>query len=637
MTAVFAALVLLLTSLPFIDQTDADETDTEEAHSLLLDFGNGRTEWADIVPSGDLEHTFTASLAGHTLTFADSEDGRRIASVDGVSDTVVGIGYVKQTCSWRIYSWNTVEWEYLTNDVSERYSKGDLALGFYPNDTVIPVANPDYREVWTSYRGDSSSSGVSSSTGPDSVATPLQWTNTYAGAVDATILYADGMIYHTVAGKYGAVGMDGLARICCLDPVNKEVLWSVTYSNSGNIEITTPVIVGDMIIVTSGNWHMYCLDRFTGEALAELAPVDDDGDMCKGSKVTRYIPRKESEAVSQDRTHAEAGITNTVYDSGALYFGTSDGLVRCFAIDRENGFTEIWNYTPVYDSSNEARQIRGCFYYHPPVISDYEGTKYLLMGNYGGGLVCVNALSGSLIWDQKVTDTEGHKVGQVTSISICSGGRALVCYSGGEMSSSGGGIMLIDITDGDIIWKQDIRCGKPVVYGERFYCYISARSGQTITDYKTGDSVELVSGYYSLWVDDGRMHWYRPTDALSIGGMTYCDGRVYSMDYSPGTEGATGGWVWCLDSDTGNIVWKTKVSPYDGTAYSMCAPTVVDGKVLVGNDYGAIYVLSETSGKERTRSSSIDYESEGLAHWSWIALFALIIIALAVAVWEYKH
>lgn len=119
--------------------------------------------------------------------------------------------------------------------------------------------------------------------------------------------------------------------------------------------------------------------------------------------------------------------------------------------------------------------------------------------------------------------------------------------------------------------------------------------------------------------------------------MTYCDGRVYSMDYSPGTEGATGGWVWCLDSDTGNIVWKTKVSPYDGTAYSMCAPTVVDGKVLVGNDYGAIYVLSETSGKERTRSSSIDYESEGLAHWSWIALFALIIIALAVAVWEYKH
>ena len=56
----------------------------------------------------------------------------------------------------------------------------------------------------------------------------------------------------------------------------------------------------------------------------------------------------------------------------------------------------------------------------------------------------------------------------------------------------------------------------------------------------------------------------------------------------------------------------------------MCAPTVADGKVFVGNDYGAVYVISETRGIPRDSTSDITYESQGLAHWSWIALFALL-------------
>ena len=64
----------------------------------------------------------------------------------------------------------------------------------------------------------------------------------------------------------------------------------------------------------------------------------------------------------------------------------------------------------------------------------------------------------------------------------------------------------------------------------------------------------------------------------------------------------------------------------------MCAPTVVDGKVLVGNDYGAIYVISEVHGEERGSSSEISYKSQGLAHWSWIALFvALAAFTLVMA------
>ena len=197
--------------------------------------------------------------------------------------------------------------------------------------------------------------------------------------------------------------------------------------------------------------------------------------------------------------------------------------------------------------------------------------------------------------------------------------------------------MLIDVTDGSILWKEDIRCGRPVVSGERFYTYVSALSDQKVRDSVINQDVDLVSGYYSMWVSDGSMLWCRQTDALSIGGTTFCDGRVYSMDYSPGTEGANGGNVWCLDADTGNVVWKCRVSPYNGNAYSMVCPTVVDGKVLVGNDYGAIYVISETSGNERAKSGEIEYHSQGLAHPSWIAMIASVFVVLAVAVWAYRH
>ena len=620
-------LALLAASASLLTVADASCAEGQDA--LLIDFGNGHTEWSDLQRGGTIESAVSLSIGGRAA-FADSDSGRILVSVDGVSGVVVGKGAARQACGWRIYAWNSVEWEFLTSDASDRYAGGPIALGYYPKDSVVPVSSPDCRDVWTSFRGDSSSSGVSTSSGPGRVAAPLEWSSTYAGAVDASVLYADGMIYHTVAGRYGAVGTDGLARVCCLDPVNKEVLWSVTYSNSGNTEITTPVIVGGLIIVTSGNWHVYCLDRFTGEPVAELAPSGEDGDMCRGSMLSTYIPRKGDESVRNDRIHLEGGMTNAVYDSGVLYFGTSDGILRCFSVDREDGFREIWNHVPASD-------VRGCFYYHPPVVCDHGGAKRVLIGNYGGGLVCVDGLTGSGLWSQKVTDASGKAVGQVTSITVCEGGRALVCYSGGEMSSAGGGIMLIDVEDGSVVWKEDVRCGRPAVFGDRFYSYVSALPGQTVKDSSTGAEVPLESGYCSMWVDDCSLLWLRQTDALSIGGVSYCGGRVYSMDYSPGTEGANGGWVWCLDADTGSVVWKCQVSPYSGNSYSMCSPTVVDGRVLVGNDYGAVYVLSEKSGSERSQSSEIDYRSEGLAHPSWIAFFVLVAAVIAVSVHAYRR
>lgn len=633
MIRVLIAISLLMCLVP-AGYASADADSDTSGTSLLLDHGDGHTEWFPIDTSGTIASALDSALSGR-ITYAYEGGTRIVESVDGVAKVTIGTGVNRQDCGWRLYSWNTVEWEFLTTDVSDRYN-GYLALAYYPNDTIRPVATPDYAEIWTSFRGDSSASGISGSTGPEFVATPIEWSNTYPGAVDCSILYADGMIYHTVAGKYGSVGMDSYARICCLDPVNQEVLWAVNYSTSST-ETVTPLILSDLILVASSNWHIYCLDRYTGEAVAELCPNNADPDMCQGSKVTTYIPRKADPSVSNDRVHLEGGVTNMVYDSGALYFGTSDGLLRCYSIDREKGFREIWVNTPASTSDPETT-YRGCFYYSSPAVTDIGGVRCVLAGNYHGALLCVNASTGAQVWSANIHYKDsGERAGNVASVNICSGERALITYTGGnDLDSSVGGVALIDLADGSIVWQQDIRCVRPVVSGDRFYCYVSATGSVSAVDSTTHQPVELESGYYSFWVDDGSFLWCQDTDVLSTGGMTYCDGKVYSMDYSPGTEGANGGWVWCMDCDTGRVVWKAKVTPYSGSSYSMCAPTVVDGMVLVGNDYGAVYLLSEKSGDGPSRSSAIEYMSEGLGHWSWIALAISSIIVLAVAVRIYR-
>lgn len=627
---VILLVILLLSVTPVCSSAESIE------NRLLVDYGNGDVVWFD-VPEGasTVEDAISMTLKANGVEcgFTNSEIGPIVSSINGIGSITVGNDIsTAQTCSWRLYSWNGVVWEIEPGNVDKEYLGIDYALGFYPVDTIAPASNPDYSTVWSSYRGNSSSDGVSTSYGPDSVAKPLEWYNTYAGAVDCTILYADGLAYHTVSGVYGSVGMDSLAWLYCLDTVNKEVAWSLSYSNSGNIEIVTPVIVGDMIVLFSGNWHVYCLDRFTGEVLAELLPEGSEPDKCNRLRVTEYTTYKDNPAVSSDRVHLNAGPTNAVYDSGALYFGTSDGVMRCYSVDRDRGFKELWTNIP--DDN-----IRGCFYYYPPCVTDIDGKKAVIQGNYAGNLICCDATTGDVMWSTAVVDSDGDNVGAITSISICSGNRSIVCFTDGDMSARSGGIMLIDITDGSIQWKKEYLGNKPVVFGDRFYVYISYSSTgtKTITDHNTGIEKEIVSGYYSIWVDDCSLCWVQDTNAVCGGGVVYCDGRIYGMDYSPGSEGSLGGWVWCIDSDTGIVVWKAKVMPYGGAAYSMCTPTVVDGKVIVGNDYGAIYVISETPGIERTHSSQIEYESQGLAHWSWLMLMASVSFVSIIAFVLYRR
>ncbi len=139
--------------LPILAEDSSAEDETEAPHyQMLLDFGNGHTEWSDTI-SGTTVEAAIVSAFGTRAVFGDRDGERTVLSVDGTFEVTVGTGSSRQVCSWHIYMWNSVEWEMLTDDVTERYSKGFLALAYYPDSSVTPVSNPDYRDVWTSSAG----------------------------------------------------------------------------------------------------------------------------------------------------------------------------------------------------------------------------------------------------------------------------------------------------------------------------------------------------------------------------------------------------------------------------------------------------------------------------------------------------
>ncbi len=69
-----------------------------------------------------------------------------------------------------------------------------------------------------------------------------------------------------------------------------------------------------------------------------------------------------------------------------------------------------------------------------------------------------------------------------------------------------------------------------------------------------------------------------------------------------------------------------QLSPYSDDSYSMDSVTVIDGKLYVGNDYGAIYCISEVAGLAWGDEGHVEMEN-GL-DWTW----GVLAVAAAVCI-----
>lgn len=622
--AIAILIVIMMSTVTISDRTYGANDTTDEA--VLIDMGNGSTYWYDILTAGSCMDITEDAAEYNGLSIEIS--GYSVKTIGDMTAHSVG----SQTCEWVFYIWNGTGWE--SSSASE-YVDGSFAWGFYPDSSTVPVETPDCRTSWIMYRGDSSSSGTSDSYGTVSAVTPVEWYRTYTtGYVDSAIIVAGDYLYHTTGGTYGATGSDKNPWVYCINRLTGELVWEYTMAYGQGYEVTSPLVVGDMLIVTATNWNIYCFDRFDGTLLYTLTleqryPYDSNGDI-----------------VWDGRTFF-TGATTPIYDSGAIYFGTADGHVMAYSISRDDGFTLLWDYNPDDSCSSDGvyTGVKGSFYFHAPVISEIDGKRMLFIGSYEGYVYAVDASTGEEIWVQSMIDLGAENIphpgtpGSVASISVTSTGRLIIVCSDGGLSPQDGYVLCVDASTGkgpdgyDYYWKLNVLCGGPVVTEDGFYAYVqSSVEGDKVLTYADGTEEEIISAIYKFNLD-GEVIWCSDECSLIKGAITLADGVIYTVDYSSGKFYPSGGGVTAISAEDGSEIWKIKLSPFSVDSYSMVSATVIEGKIYVGNDYGAIYCISDVAGPEYGDGGEIVLKN-GLYHWSWI----LIIIAVAVCIlFLYKY
>src|SRR3954453_1649364 len=118
--------------------------------------------------------------------------------------------------------------------------------------------------------------------------------------------------------------------------------------------------------------------------------------------------------------------------------------------------------------------------------------------------------------------------------------------------------------------------------------------GQEAAPLVVGDTMYVVTPYpnflYALDLKNpGTTKWkYEPKPAAAAQGVACCDyvNRGCFFDNGKVFYNTLDGHTVCIDANTGKEVWKTKVGDINKGETVTMAPSVVKGKVLVGNSGG---------------------------------------------------
>ena len=639
MKRVLALLVILSLAMVCVPISSAEG----EGPSVLFDMGDGTAVWSPAGTGTVKEATqYAADSVGLSLTFTSGE----LVSVGDCEKHDVGT----QTCRWILYEWDG-GWVPSTLSLTDARPDRHIAWGFYPSEDILPPSTPEHRSQWTSFRGNPSSDGYSDSYGTRSAASPVEWYTTYTtGNVDCTVVGAGGLLYHTTGGVFGTSGEKATPWVYCIDATDGSTVWKYRMVYGVGYEVTTPVIVGDMLIVMSTEGTVYCFDRF-GDGSGE-------GVLLHSMKIESQYPTDvHGDIVWRGRTFM-TGPASAVYDSGALYFGHSDGRIMCYSVSRTE-FTELWTYTPPSTVSGDTYTgERGCFYYHSPTIADVDfggfTKRVLFIGSYEGYAYAVDASTGDPIWTVRMIDLDQGNIphkgtpGSVSTIVPIPGGKILVSCTDGGMSCMTGYTLCVDAATGkgpggsQCHWRLDMLLTQPTVSKDGFSAYVSSSTGgQNEIQMYDGSSVP-VGPMICKFDFNGKGIWCahgKDSDIIQYSlikaPLTLADGVLYAMDYSAGTLYPSGGCLRAVDETTGESLWDVRLSPFSSGSYSMTLPTVLDGKIYVANDYGAVYCVSDVPGKG-TEDGGEKEKINDFNHWSWYLLIASVLAATVIFVMKYR-
>ena len=235
--------------------------------AVLLDFGNGEIRWADIASSGSLKVFNMTQMAtqklGLDFQFTHYPSGNFVTKI-GEVDTPPTFAQ-----SWSLWTWNmtTSQWDssMVGPDSISSTSVPAIAYSFGGYPSPAPLATPEHRYPWASFRHDDRNTGNQPSYMPNNLT--LAWkVDLGNGPIDASMVSWQG---YTAVVTGGILNMTTYAykthsAVYVLNATGAEV-WHKDIGTG--YQVGAPLIYDGKLIVPSSDGKVYAFNALTGDSL----------------------------------------------------------------------------------------------------------------------------------------------------------------------------------------------------------------------------------------------------------------------------------------------------------------------------------------------------------------------------------
>ncbi len=380
--------LLLLAPMTAMPSASADSSTTT---AVLIDFGNGQVVWSDISISSGMNALNLTQLTAQ-------EHGLALEVAYGFVSTIDGLGYDATTGQyWNFWLWNsdtgTWDWSWVgasdvpagsVEAIAWSYAASADPESFAP--PHIPLATPDHRYPWASFRHDNSNTGSQPAYAPNNLT--LKWTmDLENGAIDTAVMVVDGMEYVITGGKlnYTTYEYDTNSTIFCLNASGGTV-WEASIGKG--YQVGSPLVYAGMVFVPSASGKVYAFNAENGSALwtfdthsatsygVTSSPIAYLGKIIIAAGNGKVFSLNENGTQAWNRT-----VASMIYSSSpavanhTIYIGADDGKLHALAA---NGSAELW-------SVSIGSKVRGS----PILTDDAIVVTYVNNSPAGGGLAAI--------------------------------------------------------------------------------------------------------------------------------------------------------------------------------------------------------------------------------------------------------
>jgi outer membrane protein assembly factor BamB len=445
LAAVFALMMFATLAAPMTTAAAA----TSDTSAVLIDFGNGQVAWADVSVNPSMSAFNATQIAteqnGMVMNSSVFPWGVTVNSIDGIGINDSAGGYNSTTHEyWGFWIWNSSmgQWESSFIGASDvpADSAPAIAWGYYPWG-VAPIATPDHRHPWRSYRGDNFNEGFAGHASPNNIT--LAWSkDLHNGAIDAPIVAANGFAYVVTSGVLNQTtfAYETNSSVFCLNTSNSNVVWREDIGSG--YQIASPLLYGGMVIVPSADGRVYAFNAFTG-ADAWANPFDMNSGMVYGSP-------------------------SAIAYGGMIYVASGTGKLFCLS----SFGMQIWNASvapSIYASSPAAKDAR------------------IYIGGEDGKVHAFDSLTGDMLWNVSV----GGKIR--SSPLLMSSGIAITYVNYSGASPTTGGVAIISyagevrsFTQTGITSASAALTGSNIATSTSTQLYLLSASGQKIWNVSLG-------------------------------------------------------------------------------------------------------------------------------------------------------